>query len=176
MSLLDIPQRSLLHSDCASYAPTSQPRVLKHCREAVARRASTPAHAHASVARTPLQGQSMLAIASVAPARPRGWCSQGKRSWLARASDLPRLCRTQMSNVTHYRARATALNERCETRCPRSGACACWATLTPVISSCRRRAMGHRHPQTPRRRLFKSCWLRRLGIAPLRSATARHRR
>src|SRR2546423_6854454 len=45
----------------------------------------------------------------------------------------------QAPNTTHHRARHVALDELQETRPPRSGACACWATPTvshPTRSSC----------------------------------------
>jgi hypothetical protein len=64
MSLLDIPQSSLLPLDYACCATTALPRLLKHCREALARRTSTPAHTPASVPTTPQQGKLEHAPAS----------------------------------------------------------------------------------------------------------------
>jgi hypothetical protein len=104
MSLLDIRQRSLRHPDCASGAPTTQPRLLQHCREAVARRASTSATALASVPTTPQQGKLEHAKARDAGEDDAGCARRASGAGLQALSNNKVSVEQRCLTNTHHRA------------------------------------------------------------------------
>src|SRR5581483_859581 len=87
MSLLDIPGRLVAPLAFASDAPTPQPRLLRHCREALARRANTPAHAPTSLATTPQQGKLEHAPASDAGEDHEGYTRRASGAGLQALSN-----------------------------------------------------------------------------------------